>query len=53
MFTDSPSGNYKHGVETWMELKYPVDFNNNTPENLNNWGGNKDCDTGAAGATAG
>ncbi|MBI5669450.1 MAG: hypothetical protein HZC41_15710 [Chloroflexi bacterium] len=46
-FTDSPGGNYRHGQESWMELKYPLDFNNDTPENLTTWGGNKDCVSGA------
>ncbi len=51
-FTDSPSGNYRHGQETWLELKYPIDFNNDTPENVTVWGGNKDCQTGGAGTAA-
>lgn len=42
-FTDSPLGNYPHGQETWIELRYPIDFNNDTPENLTVWGGNKNC----------
>ncbi|MBZ0284993.1 MAG: hypothetical protein K8L97_29930 [Anaerolineae bacterium] len=42
-FTDSPGGNYLHGQQTSLELKYPIDFNNDTPENLTTWGGNKDC----------
>jgi len=49
-FTDSPGGNYAQ-QQTSMELRYPIDFNNDTPENLNVWGGNKDC-SGAASSAA-
>ncbi len=42
-FSDSPNGNYVNGQVTSMTMRYPVDFNNDTPENLTNWGGNKSC----------
>lgn len=51
-FADSPGGSYRHGQESWMELKYPLDFNNDTPENLDTWGGNKDCISGQASGKA-
>lgn len=34
-FTDSPSGNYSHGSNASLGLRYPIDFNNDTPENRN------------------
>ncbi len=46
-FSDSPIGNYVHGQATSMSLRYPIDFNNDTPENLTNWGGNKSCYNGS------
>lgn len=51
-FTDSPAGLYLHGQQTAMELRYPIDFNNDTPENLTNWGGNRDCLFGNPGGAA-
>ncbi len=39
-FTDSPGGNYL-SQDTSLRLQYPIDFNNDTPENLATWGGNK------------
>lgn len=51
-FTDSPGGNYRHGQQSWMEMKYPIDFHNDTPENLDTWGGNKDCLNGATSGAA-
>ena len=32
-FTDSPGGNYQHGSNAAMSLRYVIDFNNDTPEN--------------------
>lgn len=32
-FADSPNGNYIHNTEPYMELRYPIDLNNDTPEN--------------------
>ena len=32
-FADSPNGNYQHGSNASMELRYVIDFNNDTPEN--------------------
>lgn len=49
-FTDSPGTNYLHGQQTSLELKYPIDLNNDTPENLTAWGGNKDCANNPSGA---
>jgi Flp pilus assembly pilin Flp len=46
-FSDSPAGNYVHGQITSMALRYPIDFNNDTPENLLT-GGNFSCLNGAA-----
>src|SRR5262249_14471759 len=40
-FTDSPSGNYISGQQTSLTLHYPLDLNNDTPENQTTWGGNK------------
>ena len=48
-FTDSPLGNYVHGSNNSLELRYPIDFNNDTPENLTVWGGNKDCNNNPSG----
>ncbi|MBZ0291005.1 MAG: hypothetical protein K8L99_00410, partial [Anaerolineae bacterium] len=36
-FTDSPSGNYVHTSNASMGLRYPIDFNNDTPENRNDF----------------
>jgi Flp pilus assembly pilin Flp len=44
-FTDSPAGNYVVSQQTSMALRYPIDFNNNTPENVANFGGNIDCNS--------
>jgi Flp pilus assembly pilin Flp len=49
-FTDSPSGNYITGLETWIETKKVFDFNNDSPENLTVNGGNKDCSGNPSGA---
>jgi Flp pilus assembly pilin Flp len=51
-FTDSPTGNYIRGQETAMESKQLIDFNNDTPENLTMFGGNKSCTGQASGAAA-
>jgi hypothetical protein len=51
-FTDSPVGNYVTGQQTYMALRYPIDFNNNTPENQANFGGNKDCNDNPTGGPA-
>lgn len=51
-FADSPGTRYRHGMETWMELRYPLDLNNDTPENLDTWGGNKHCEFGTASGAA-
>ncbi|MBN8617422.1 MAG: hypothetical protein J0L63_00865 [Anaerolineae bacterium] len=50
-FTDSPLGNYVNGQDTSMTLRYPIDFNNDTPENLPPVGdGNLDCNRVVFGA---
>ncbi len=41
-YTDSPAGNYITGQQTSLELKYVIDFNNDSPENTA-LGGNVDC----------
>ncbi len=46
-FSDSPAGDYVNGQVTAMALRYPIDFNNDTPENLTNWGGNHSCFDGS------
>lgn len=51
-FSDSPNGNYVHGQVSSMTLRVPIDFNNDTPENLTNWGGNKSCYNGSNTAPA-
>ncbi|MCB9453576.1 MAG: hypothetical protein H6672_19260 [Anaerolineaceae bacterium] len=51
-FTDSPLGNYLHGSNNGLELRYPIDFNNDSPENLTVWGGNKDCNNNPSGPAA-
>ena len=33
-FTDSPNGNYGLGTNSSLILRYPIDLNNDTPENL-------------------
>lgn len=49
-YTDSqPNINYLQ-QQSAMELRYPIDFNNDTPENLTNWGGNKSCQGPTSGA---
>lgn len=51
-FTDSPPAgvNYLHGQQTALEMRSPIDFNNDSPENLLTWGGNKDCANNNSGA---
>jgi Flp pilus assembly pilin Flp len=51
-FTDSPAGNYVAQQQTGMALRYPIDFNNNTPENIANFGGNIDCNNNKTGGPA-
>ncbi len=34
-FADSPNGNYVHNTEPYMELRYFIDLNNDTPANRN------------------
>ncbi|MCA0453329.1 MAG: hypothetical protein LCI00_05075 [Chloroflexi bacterium] len=51
-FSDSPVGNYIHGQVTSMTMRYPIDLNNDSPENLTNWGGNKSCFDGSNTAPA-
>ncbi len=46
-FSDSPGGNYVEGQVTSMTTRYAFDFNNDTPENLTNWGGNHSCFDGS------
>lgn len=36
-FTDTPFGNYQHGTNAAMSLRYPIDFNNDTPANRNDY----------------
>ena len=33
-FTDSPGGDYLHNTNAALALRYPIDLNNNTPENI-------------------
>ncbi len=47
-FSDSPGGNYVNGQVSSMTMRYAIDFNNDTPENLTVWGGNKSCFNGSA-----
>ncbi|MBI1280299.1 MAG: hypothetical protein GC179_19390 [Anaerolineaceae bacterium] len=46
-FSDSPSGNYVNGQVSSMTMRYAIDFNNDTPENVTIWGGNKSCFDGS------
>lgn len=39
-FADTPLGNYTRGTNASMTLRYPLDLNNDTPENLALYGGN-------------
>lgn len=34
VFTDSPGENYTHGTNASMTMRYPIDLNNDSPENL-------------------
>ena len=43
-FTDSPTGNYPNGLNSSLQLKGAIDLNNNTPENISLYGGNKGYD---------
>jgi hypothetical protein len=36
-FTDTPGGQYTHGSNASMNLRYYVDLNNDTPENINEY----------------
>ncbi len=47
-FSDSPNGNYVHGQATSMTLRFPIDFNNDSPENLTLYGGNRSCYDGTS-----
>jgi len=42
-FSDSPGGNYVNGQVSSMALRYPIDFNNDTKENKDNYIGNRSC----------
>ncbi|MEP6986159.1 MAG: hypothetical protein ABI970_11210, partial [Chloroflexota bacterium] len=46
-FSDSPVGQYINGQATSMAMRYPIDFNNDTPENATNWQGNHSCIDGS------
>ncbi len=54
-FTDSPTGNYPHGLNSSLQLTGAIDLNNNTPENQTLNGGNRGYDgtQGTAANTAG
>ncbi len=46
-FSDSPNSNYVNGQVSSMALRYALDFNNDTKENKDNYGGNKSCFDGS------
>ena len=50
-FSDSPGGNYVNAQVSSMTLRYAFDFNDNTKENQDNYGGNKSCFDGSASPT--
>jgi hypothetical protein len=53
-YTDSPAGNYPGGIDSALQLRGVIDLNNDTPENISFYGGNKGFDNsqGTAANTA-